>query len=183
MRSSDRISENMTIFTKQPKRYTLDYAYYFLTFNTYKRKKLLHEKGIPEFLIKELQFYRKKWLKELIAYTIMPHHLHLSIEAKIVKELSAFLRDFKKYTSVEIKERLNLDTPYFWQRGTRDHYIRLTTETDFDNHLNYIFYNSWKHLRVLPKDFPYHNFLEWVDKGLFEINFCDFNENKIKYKE
>ena len=38
-----------------------------------------------------------------------------------------------------------------WQKSFRDHYCR--SETDFNNHLEYIAYNPTKH--GLPKDWPY----------------------------
>lgn len=170
-------------FTKQPPRYTQDYAFYFLTFYTYQRKKILLKPKIAEFLIDELHFYAKKKLKDLIAYTIQEDHIHLLVEIKLIDDLSDFLRDFKSYTSKQIKKMLSIDSLYIWQRGTMDHYIRLETKTDFDNHFNYIFYNSWKHLKILPKNFPYHNFKEWAGKELFDIDFCDFDEKRIKYRE
>jgi hypothetical protein len=90
---------------------------------------------------------------------------------------SAFLRDFKKFTSHKIKKHAVEE--HVWQRGTMDHCIRISLENkDFENHLSYIFSNSWKHLGIKPKDFPYHNFHEIVQKGWLEYDFCDFDAPK-----
>ena len=170
------------LISKQPPRYKLGNSTYFLTFNTFDRLKILHNKDNAEFLIEELKFYSKK-IKTLIAYTIMREHIHLLVEILNPEELSNFLRDFKKFTSKGIKKRLGLSMPHIWLRGTMDHCIReIETEDDFMNHLKYIFYNSKKHLNILPKDFPYHNFLEFVDKEYFDINYCDCDEKPFMKK-
>jgi len=123
-------------------------------------------------IIENLLFY-SKCLKELIAYTVMPNHIHLLVNVEKIEHLSDFLRDFKKRTSKEIKKMLEIKSPHIWQRGTMDHCIRvLPGNKDFVNHVYYIFYNSLKHLSVAPQDFPYHNFNEAVRRGLIEEDFC-----------
>ena len=73
---------------------------------------------------------------------------------------------------------LAVDTVYVWQRGTMDHCIR--DDQDFENHLNYIFYNSWKHLGIAPCEFKLHNFEEIVERGWLEKDFCGFPEKDEK---
>ena len=153
--------------TRKPPRFQQDNSIYFLTFCTFRRSPVLLETGIPETLLENLRFYAPR-LKNLIAYTIMPDHVHLLTEVETVFQMSAFLRDFKKRTSKEIKQKTGQTIP-IWQSGTFDHCIR--SSADLENHLNYIFYNSWKHLEILPKDFPYHNFKEAVGKGWIEEDF------------
>ena len=166
----------MNSFARKPPRWQDDNSLYFLTFCTFHRQKLLHKYEIPEFLIEELKYYSKK-LRNISAYTIMPEHIHLLVETDTVQSMSAFLRDFKKYTSREIK-KYAIDE-HIWQQGTMDHCIRMSLQNeDFENHIHYIFYNSWKHLGVKPKDFPYHNFLETVEKGWIEDDFFDFDAPK-----
>ncbi|MBI3194935.1 MAG: transposase [Ignavibacteriae bacterium] len=214
----------MKQYRKKPPRFTQDAAYYFLTFCTFKRKPLLHLSGIPEFLITELYFYESK-IKRFLAYTIMPDHIHLLVEVDNATDLSIFLRDFKKFTSREIKTRLRssgspdpqptriqnepltstndvspihtnnaalapihaaLVSGYYgsfdfsepvWQPGTMDHCIRMNwTNLDYRNHLSYLFYNSMKHLNIPPKNFPYHNFSTFVQEGIFDDDYCSFDE-------
>jgi REP element-mobilizing transposase RayT len=167
--------------TKKPPRFYYDYAIYFLTFCTYKRNPLLHQSGIPNLLIDNLMFYSKR-VQKMIAYTIMPDHIHVIVEVKSVNEASNFLRDFKKYTSIEIKRFTSLHIPHVWQRGTMDHCIRYTPENeDFINHIEYLFYNSWKHLQISPKDYQYHNFKEIVEKGWLDEDFSDFDESDLEH--
>ena len=163
-------------FSRKPPRWQNDNSIYFLTFCTFHRQKLLHKNQIPEFLIEELRFYSKK-LKNMMAFTIMPDHIHLLVEIESIQSMSAFLRDFKKITSREIKKYAIKE--HVWQSGTMDHCIRTSlANEDLENHIYYIFYNSWKHLGVKPKDFPYHNFSEIVKKGWLENDFYDFDAPK-----
>jgi len=122
-------------------------------------------------IIDNLIYYANR-LRELIAYTVMPNHVHLLIKVENVATLSAFLRDFKKRTSKEIKSALACNSPHIWQRGTMDHCIRvLPGNEDYVNHLNYVYYNCVKHLGIIPKEFPFHNFVEAVKKGWIEEDF------------
>jgi REP element-mobilizing transposase RayT len=164
----------MTIkqISQKPPRWDQDNSIYFLTFCTFERKRYLHRQQIPEMIIDNIKFYSLR-LKELIAYTVMPDHIHLMVNVDKVKYLSDYLRDFKKRTSKEIKNALRVDMSHIWQRGTMDHCIRvLPGNEDYINHLNHIFYNSVKHLGIIPKDFLFHNFDKVVQKGWLQKDFC-----------
>ncbi|HEY6951139.1 MAG TPA: transposase [Bacteroidota bacterium] len=150
--------------TLKPPRWDQNNSIYFLTFCTFDRKPYLHRGLIPGMIIDNLIFYAKR-LNELIAYTVMPDHVHLLAAVAKVEHMSDYLRDFKKHTSKEIKKILCITPKHVWQRGTMDHCIRVTPEnTDYVNHLNYTYYNSMKHLGIAPKDFSFHNFKEAVRK-------------------
>jgi hypothetical protein len=121
-------------------------------------------------LIDNLRFYTAR-LRDLIAYTLMPDHIHLIVEIEKVKTLSDFLRDFKKRTSRNIRTLASPESRYIWQRGTRDHFIRpCNSQRDFDNHIRYIFSNCWKHLHIPPREFPYHNLEEAIARGFIPGN-------------
>ena len=156
--------------SNKPPRFKQDDAIYFLTFCTYGRAMILHQPFVPDMLIENLRFYGAR-LKDLIAYTVMPYHIHLIVEIRKIKTLSDFLRDFKKRTSRQIRSIVNAETRYIWQRGTRDHYIRpCLSQKDFDNHIRYLFLNSWKHLCIPPRAFPYHNLQEAVERGFISAD-------------
>jgi REP element-mobilizing transposase RayT len=165
----------------KPPRLHQDHALYFVTFCTYKRNAYLHQGQVPEMLIENLIFYCQR-LRELMAYTIMPDHMHLIVEVEKSGDLSNFLRDFKKHTSKEIKKLLNLNEEFIWQRGSFDHSVRFSwTGHDLQNHVNYLFLNSWKHLQIAPADFPYHNFQAIIKRGWLEDDVCSFNEKVLKH--
>ena len=162
------------IISRKPPRFHQDDAVYFLTFCTFRRRKILHRSGVPEMLIENLKFYGER-IKKLVAYTIQRDHVHLMVDVENVKQMSDFLRDFKKWCSREVCKLVQISAP-IWLRGTMDHCIR--DDLDFHNHLSYIFHNSWKHLQVPPRDFPYHNFLEFVEKGWFDVDFLGLDQGK-----
>jgi REP element-mobilizing transposase RayT len=148
---------------------------------------------VPELLIESLMFYQTR-VKQLIAYTIMPDHIHAMVEVDEARSLSVFLRDFKKYTSRAIKNRIEErgllalgKTNRFklservWQPGTMDHCIRNSSRNrDFENHLSYLFSNSWKHLSIAPRDFPYHNFADFEETRVFDRDFFAFDEKQLR---
>ena len=56
-----------------------------------------------------------------------------------------------------------------WQRRYWEHYIR--DEDDLIKHIEYIFYNPVKHGYVdAPSKWKYSSFLEYVEKGLYSID-------------
>jgi putative transposase len=166
----------MKRITNKPPRWKDGHSFYFLTFCTYRRRKILHVDGVPFALIEDLFFYQRI-IKELIAYTIMPDHVHLLVEIEDVKSLSEFLQNFKTHSSKKIKDLIGKRDGPVWQRGTMDHCIRESlSNADFENHLNYLFYNSQKHLGISPKDFPFHNFNATIERELLEEGFSAVSE-------
>lgn len=59
-----------------------------------------------QILEQSLVFVCHKYKVDILAYVLMPNHLHLIIYFKEENSLSEFMRDFKKYTSVEIIKRI-----------------------------------------------------------------------------
>jgi len=73
-----------------------------------------------DILIENLKFYLAKYQSALLAYVLMPHHIHLINYIPKNKNVSDFMRDFKKYTSVSIKEELLKDNfPKIMENLTR----------------------------------------------------------------
>jgi REP element-mobilizing transposase RayT len=57
-------------------------------------------------LIENLKYYREQHDFKLIAYVIMPEHIHLIIWLLGKSTISDVMKDFKKYSSVRIREEL-----------------------------------------------------------------------------
>src|SRR3990167_803359 len=159
-------------FSRVPPRLYVDNSIYFITFVTYERRPLLHKKQIPDFLKLEFTFYKEKYLKDLIAFAILPDHIHLLVEIEKAENISRFLMAFKRFISIKIRDFLRLDPGPVWQRGTMDHVIR--DEDDYNGHLNYIFWNSQKHLNMAPKHYPHHNFKDFVKNGYYSLDWGNY---------
>ena len=59
-----------------------------------------------QILIQNLDFYRQIYNFKIIAYVIMPNHIHLILWPQESRDLPKIMRDFKKYTSVEVRRLL-----------------------------------------------------------------------------
>ena len=65
-----------------------------------------------------------------------------------------------------------------WQRKYYDHIIR--DENDFNKHLDYIHYNSMKHLNIAPIVWEFSSFKKFVKQGFYQEDWCNFdNKNDI----
>jgi putative transposase len=75
-------------------------------------KVFLLSNSYPDILIESLKFVLKKYKADLLAYVIMPNHIHLIIQIDSIENLSNLMRDFKKFTSTKIRQQLELDKKF-----------------------------------------------------------------------
>jgi putative transposase len=65
-----------------------------------------------KIIINNLKRELRNYCSNLIAYVIMPTHIHLIIQTPEDKSISDLMRDFKKFSSKEIKSQLYDDGNY-----------------------------------------------------------------------
>ena len=54
----------------------------------------------------------------------------------------------------------------------------ICSQEELNNHINYIHYNPVKHgLVKQAKEWEYSTFVKYVKQGLYDENWCDFNED------
>src|SRR3989304_9763096 len=82
---------------------------FFVTTTVQNFVKIFTDVRYCQVIIDNLNFYIRKYGFKLMAYVIMPEHLHLIVLTKVDTSISSFMRDFKKYTSVQIKRMLLAD--------------------------------------------------------------------------
>lgn len=75
---------------------------YYITFAVVNWINVFTRRKYKDILIESLYYCRKEKGLELYGYVIMTNHVHLIARAKEGKELSAIIRDFKKYTSKQV---------------------------------------------------------------------------------
>ncbi len=75
---------------------------YYITFATVAWIDVFTRRQYKDILIESLSFCRKEKGLELFGYVIMTNHVHLIARAKEGFELSAIIRDLKKYTSKQV---------------------------------------------------------------------------------
>ena len=126
---------------------------------------------------------------EIIAICVLPNHIHLILHPNNIEQYPQIISSIKHYFSRNVGQVCptdNLKIGYknkrekgIFQRRYWEHTIR--TEQDFYRHLDYIHYNPIKHNLVKSsKDYKYTTFEKFVKLGLYEENWCNFEDkNKI----
>ena len=81
---------------------------YYITTTVNRFVKIFKEKKYIEIILENICFYRSKRDFKLIAYVVMPDHVHLLIypNQDRVQEVSNIMEDFKKFTSRQLREAM-----------------------------------------------------------------------------
>lgn len=141
--------------------------------------------GIP-ILVKNIQLIRKslklvKYNFKILAGVVMFDHIHIIIEPENLKDIPKIIGFFKSgFTKMyKVAEGLPSERNIkIWQSSYYNHIIR--DENDLNKHLDYIHYNPTKHYNIAPKDWEFSSFSEFVEKGFYEQDWCNFGDkNKI----
>ncbi len=154
----------------------------FITFVTYQRQNILIEN--IEILRNAFEVSKSKYNFKIIAITIMKNHCHLLLQVFNSNEISKIIRDIKYNFSKNISNKyinkeLSLSAQKrgekgIWQRRHYDHIIR--DEVDLYKHIDYIHYNSIKHYKILPKNWEYSSFKNFVKNNYYDENWCNLND-------
>lgn len=79
---------------------------FFITTTCYNWLKLIDDDEARDILTNSLNFLTEKYKCHLLGYVIMPNHLHFIIYFPVDNRLSDFMRDFKKFTSVKLRQHI-----------------------------------------------------------------------------
>ncbi|MFZ5495983.1 MAG: REP-associated tyrosine transposase [Verrucomicrobiota bacterium] len=113
---------------------------YFLTTCTDQRRRILTTPGIPEMLIASWRASLGINGWAIGRYVVMPDHVHFFAKPMTgAKLLSVFMRDWKRWTSGEIRRTRPL-TPTVWQSEFFDHVLRSPRSYD----------QKWEYVRENP---------------------------------
>jgi putative transposase len=117
----------------------------FITSTTFRRKHIFSIPQNVDILLYTIQNVQHIHPFEMLAYVIMPDHVHLLIQTPDdTPNYSPVIHSIKRNYSFCYKQLHHIDRPIqIWQERFFDHVIR--DDTDFDNHLDYIHYNPVKH--------------------------------------
>ena len=77
---------------------------FFITTTCYQHLPLLFDKHCFSILFDNFQFYNGKYKANLLAYVLMSNHIHFVIFFEEAHQLIGYMRDFKKYTSLKLRE-------------------------------------------------------------------------------
>jgi putative transposase len=154
----------------------LDEECFFVTTTCYKWYHLLEMESCKLTISESINFLNTKYNAATLGYVIMPNHIHLILYFKKGNQLSNWMRDLKKFTSVMVRQQIeksgNLDlleklrVPEkkqvfkVWQDRFDDVY--LANKKLLETKLEYIHTNPMQehwNLVTKPEDWPYSSAL------------------------
>ena len=145
----------------------------FITIVTSRRRPILIEN--IDLLRNSFKQAKEKLKFEIDAIVILPDHLHMIIQPEDNKTYPEIIKRIK--VNEESESRKNKNEKDIWQRRYWEHTI--TDERDLCSCIDYIHYNPVKHgLVKQAKEWKYSTFEKYVKQGLYNENWCDFNEDK-----
>jgi REP element-mobilizing transposase RayT len=121
-----------TIWLKKP--------IYFVTICTASRRRILHYPVVARLLIQALHDAPRVHGWMIGRFVVMPDHVHFFCSAvSDAKDLTAFIRDWKRWTARLIAEDSDIPPP-IWQREFFDHLLRSADS----------YSAKWKYVRENP---------------------------------
>ncbi len=169
-------------------------ASYFFTVVTYKRQPILIDPESRKILRTVVADVKKEYPFKIDAWVLLPEHIHCiwtlpNDDADYSKRWGLIKSDFSKQTKTLFnhpewlnKSRIKHRESAIWQRRFWEHQIR--DQKDFNQHMDYIYYNPVKHGYV-PQviDWPYSTFHRDVKKGLYPSNWGGNPDNTLVANE
>lgn len=104
-------------------RYSLGRGVYHLTTTTYAREPLFKDFGAARAVVRSLNAPRLLKGTELIAWVVMPDHLHVLMQLGEADLLSAYVDRLKSASARSVNRCLDRLGPV-WQRAFHDHQLR-----------------------------------------------------------
>ena len=137
---------------------------YFVTNVTYERQPLLVAN--IDLLVNALDACKSRCGFCLIAWVVMPDHIHLVIDPGEM-HISPILQRIKMSFAARYRKRHGMQFGRVWQNRFWDHIIR--SQEDMNRHVDYVHFNPVKHgLAGSPVDWPHSSFSEYYLQGLYQ---------------
>lgn len=162
------------------RRFYVPNAIVFITAVTNQRQPLFERIEWQELLFETMRKVRPIHPFHLIAYTIMPDHLHWLMWTPENGSFSQVMHSIKRNFTLNYKSALELASPLkLWQDRFWDHVIR--NEDDLWHHFDYIHYNPVKHgLTTKPEDWTCSSYQFWIERGYYDIDWGHVEPEHIK---
>jgi putative transposase len=147
------------------KRFFIPDSIVFVTLVTKDRKPLFSDNNSNKIFRETLEKVQNHHPFDLIAYVILPDHIHLLIKPhKKEGNFASIVHSIKRNFTINYKGALETTEEFHaWQPGYWDHIIR--DESDFQRHVDYIHWNPVKHGNVSsPEEWANSSYNEWISE-------------------
>jgi len=159
---------------------------YFFTLVTFQRRKYFdtpHKLDLLHSKIRQVQSYKPF---DLLAYCLLPDHIHLLIELPEEDcNFSIRMREIKRLTTLWMKRETLGNVDPIWQDKYWEHTIR--NEKDLQTHFDYIHYNPIKHgLAETYDSWEWSSFKDYFDENPKDFVMIDtdrFNKHQGNFGE
>jgi putative transposase len=84
---------------------------FFITTSCHQHKYLLFNNTCFDILLTNFRFYNDRYRAKLLGYVLMSNHIHFILYFQEHNFLSKYLRDFKKYSSLQLREYISKTHP------------------------------------------------------------------------
>lgn len=136
---------------------------YFFTLVTHKRTPFFGDKRCVEAFLSSLAAVQGYHHFDLIAYCILPDHIHLLITLDLAdNDFSSRIKEIKKRTTATIREILSNPGVGVWQGRFWEHTIG--DQDDYQLCFDYIHYNPVKHGLSDTYDWEWSSYLQYYGK-------------------
>ncbi len=140
-----------------------DRTTYFISIVTYRRNDILIKNR--DLFWRSMNNIIKKHDIDLIAWIVLPDHIHLVADFKEYA-MSNIMQRMKMSFASGFRKRAKMTSGRVWQHRFWDHIIR--DEKDLNCHLDYIHYNPVKHGFVnSPFDWKEPSIHDFLKRGLY----------------
>ncbi|MDP8205868.1 MAG: transposase [Candidatus Electryonea clarkiae] len=145
---------------------------YFLTIVTKRRKHHFSSIDAKRNVWRAWNNFSKKSNGELLAYVILPDHIHVVIRQGELS-FSRWVETTKRQLNYFLKPELKtLWQPHFWEHRIRD-------ENDMIHAVEYVHYNPVKHgFSLSPFEYKASSFRSFVEKGLYPEDWSDSRDDE-----
>ena len=152
---------------------------YFFTLVSAQRQAILTRPEIRQTLRQAIQAVRQKYPFEIMAWVLLPDHLHTIWQLpENDVNYSERWRQIKRFTQYHCRDQF----PNIWQKRFWEHTIR--DEVDFARHLDYLHFNPVKHGYVdQVVKWGYSSFHRYVRSGAYPTDWGGGDEFEIAYDE
>jgi putative transposase len=154
------------------RRYFGDKDLHFITFSCYHRKPYLSTPKACDIFVRTMDEVRNRHCFRLIAYVVMPEHVHLLMGEPETKTLSVALQSLKQKVAKQMLGMAHIcsgdERRHFWQRRFYD--FNVWTESKLREKLDYIHGNPVRRGLVShPADWPWSSWAFYEERRLGRI--------------
>jgi len=96
---------------------------FFVTTSVQHNRHVFTSLDYYEILAHSINFLKEKYSFQIVAFVLMPSHIHLIIHFDDRPKLSETMRDFKKFTSTKIRQQIEEDKRYHLLERLRDNAV------------------------------------------------------------